>query len=132
MAERKEIPNAEPTGKRLMAFIGDADNRKRIIAREKDNLQNIHLYNIGAYWVAFEYSAFQLCQLFPQCETAVFHLAEYPFPLVMASVTDRELNAYSAQRIVRRNEKDYKVFAVPALSADFYNRWRREEIDETI
>ena len=59
-----------------------------IMERERTNRSSVHLYGAGDYWVAFEQSAYQLCQLMPSCETTLFRFAVYPFPVVMASVTD--------------------------------------------
>ena len=53
-----------PSGIRLQQLI---QNRyKEILAREKNNDKFIHLYDIGAYWVAFERSACRLSGLFPK------------------------------------------------------------------
>ena len=57
-----------------------------IMERERTNRSSVHLYGAGDYWVAFEQSAYQLCQLMPSCETTLFRFAVYPFPVVMASV----------------------------------------------
>ena len=90
---------AEPSGVRLMAFL--AAHRTEVLAREQNNERFIHLYGTGGYWAAFERSAYQLCRLFPRNETAVFHFAAYPFPVVMASIADGELRAYSRRHILR-------------------------------
>lgn len=90
MAERPQRnTEAEPSGVRLMAFL--AAHRTEVLAREQNNERFIHLYGTGGYWAAFERSAYQLCRLFPRNETAVFHFAAYPFPVVMASIADGEL-----------------------------------------
>ena len=44
-----------PSGIRLQHLI--QNQYKEILAREKNNDKFIHLYDIGAYWVAFERSA---------------------------------------------------------------------------
>ena len=41
-----------PSGIRLQHLI--QNQYKEILAREKNNDKFIHLYDIGAYWVAFE------------------------------------------------------------------------------
>ena len=75
-----------PSGIRLQQLI---QNRyKEILAREKNNDKFIHLYDIDAYWVAFERSAYQLRRVFPDSETTPLRLFAYPFPIVMVSVTE--------------------------------------------
>ena len=46
-----------------------------IMERERTNRSSVHLYGAGDYWVAFEQSAYQLCQLMPSCETTLFRFA---------------------------------------------------------
>ena len=80
-----------PSGIRLQQLI--QNQYKEILAREKNNDKFIHLYDIGAYWVAFERSAYQLHRAFPDSETTPLRLFAYPFPIVMVSVTDRSLRS---------------------------------------
>lgn len=119
---------AEPSGVRLMAFL--AAHQTEVLAREQNNERFIHLYGTGGYWAAFERSAYQLCRLFPRNETAVFHFAAYPFPVVMASIADGELRAYSRRHILRTVDPDHKVLTVPVLAPEAYKRWRGEKIEE--
>lgn len=72
-----------------------------IMERERTNRSSVHLYGAGDYWVAFEQSAYQLCQLMPSCETTLFRFAVYPFPVVMASVTDAQLQSFVRLHILR-------------------------------
>jgi hypothetical protein len=55
-----------PSGIRLQQLI--QNQYKEILAREKNNDKFIHLYDIGAYWVAFERSACRLSGLFSKSE----------------------------------------------------------------
>lgn len=111
-----------------MSFL--AAHQREILAREKDNGTFIHLYDTGGYWIAFEHSACQLCQLFPRHETAVINFRDYPFPVVMAFVTDADLRAYSRRHILRTAGPDYKILTVPALVPEQYRSWYRNEIRE--
>ena len=99
MYDTRERRSAEPVGLRLMSFL--AAHGREILDREKDNTASVHLYGAGAYWVAFERSACQMCRLFPQSETAVFRFREFPFPVVMASVEDDRLREYVRRHILR-------------------------------
>ena len=108
-----------------MSFL--ADHHAEIINRERDNGTSIHLYGTGAYWVAFERSACQLCRMFSQIRTAVFHFRDYPFPVVMASVADDQLQTYARRHILRSAGPDYKILSVPELPFEQYKRWYRQE-----
>ena len=101
MYDTRERRSAEPAGLRLMSFL--AAHGREILDREKDNTASVHLYGAGAYWVAFERSACQMCRLFPQSETAVF---------------------------LRSPGPEYTILAVPELSFDEYRRWYRKKVGE--
>lgn len=63
-----------PSGIRLQQLI---QNRyKEILAREKNNDKFIHLYDIDAYWVAFERSACRLSGLFSKSELTLFRVPD--------------------------------------------------------
>ena len=96
-----------------------------IMERERTNRSSVHLYGAGDYWVAFEQSAYQLCQLMPSCETTLFRFAVYPFPVVMASVTDVQLQSFVRLHILRTDQPAYKVFSVRPYSADRYRSGHR-------
>jgi len=103
---RKERETCEvPSGLRLMNLL--RERLTEIMDRERANQNSIHLYCTGAYWVAFECSAYQLYRAFPDSETMPLRLFAYPFPIVMVSVTDRSLRSYARKHILRRDESDY-------------------------
>ena len=116
-----------PSGIRLQQLI--QNQYKEILAREKNNDKFIHLYDIGAYWVAFERSAYQLHRAFPDSETTPLRLFAYPFPIVMVSVTDRSLRSYARKHILRRDESDYKLLTVPGFSLADYREWHAGEVE---
>ena len=116
-----------PSGIRLQQLI--QNQYKEILAREKNNDKFIHLYDIGAYWVAFERSAYQLHRAFPDSETTPLRLFAYPFPIVMVSVTDRSLRSYARKHILRWDETDYVVLTAPESSSTDYRRWHAGEVE---
>ena len=116
-----------PSGIRLQQLI--QNQYKEILAREKNNDKFIHLYDIGAYWVAFERSAYQLHRAFPDSETTPLRLFAYPFPIVMVSVTDRSLRSYTRKHILRRDGSDYKLLTVPGLPMADYHVWHAGEVE---
>ena len=116
-----------PSGIRLQQLI--QNQYKEILAREKNNDKFIHLYDIGAYWVAFERSAYQLHRAFPDSETTPLRLFAYPFPIVMVSVTDRSLRSYTRKHILRRDGSDYKLLTVPGFPLADYREWHAGEVE---
>lgn len=57
-------------------------------------------------------------------------MTTYPFPIVMASLTDRELRSGSRMRSFRRDRGDYGCLSVPELSLTGYRKWHREEVGD--
>ena len=125
---RKERETCEvPSGLRLMNLL--REHLTEIMDRERANQNSIHLYCTGAYWVAFECSAYQLYRAFPDSETMPLRLFAYPFPIVMVSVTDRSLRSYTRKHILRRDESDYKLLTVPGFPLADYREWHAGEVE---
>ena len=74
-----------PSGVRLVRLLNE--HLSEIMSRERTNIASIHLYCTGPYWVAFEYSAYQLRRAFPDSEVTPMRLLGYP---VRLSVPDRD------------------------------------------
>ena len=115
-----------PFGVRLVRLLNE--HLSDIMNCERTNIASIHLYCTGPYWVAFEYSAYQLRRAFPDSEVTPMRLFGYPFPVVMVSVTDRSLRSYARKHILRREDKDYKQLTVPGLSLVDYREWHAGEV----
>lgn len=118
----------EPCGIRLMRLMDT--HLSNIIRKEHSDGKSIHLYGTGEYWVAFEQSAYLLCQLFAKNEISVITHATYPFPVVMASISDLDLCTYSKQHIFKRDEPDYKELVAAEIPAKQYQIWHRKEVQE--
>lgn len=118
----------EPCGLRLMRFM---DTRLfDIIRREHGNDRSIHLYGTGAYWNAFEQSAYRLCRIFPESEITVVTHPAYPFPVVMASIPDGEMSAYARQHIFKHDDADYKELLADETGTQQYLVWHRQQVKE--
>ena len=115
-----------PSGVRLVRLLNE--HLSEIMSRERSNQHSIHLYCTGPYWVAFERSAYQLRRAFPDSEVIPMRLLGYPFPVVMASVTDRSLRSYARKHILRRDDMDYKQLTVPGLSLADNREWHAGEV----
>ncbi|WP_297900745.1 hypothetical protein [uncultured Parabacteroides sp.] len=127
MDNNKEKEDTIPSGVRLITLL--REHLREIMDREHANHTSIHLYCTGPYWVAFEYSAYQLHRAFPDSETTPMCLFAYPFPVVMVSVTDRSLRSYARKHILRKDETDYKLLTVPGLPLADYHEWHAGEVE---
>ena len=78
-----------PSGIRLMNLL--RDHLTEIMDRERANLNSIHLYCTGSYWVSFERSAYQLRRVFPDSETTPLRLFAYPVSYTHLDVYKRQL-----------------------------------------
>ena len=63
-----------------------------ILFNESTNGDYIHLYRAGDCWVAFERSAFNLCRIYSKSVVNAMKVFIAPFPIVLASVEDREIS----------------------------------------
>lgn len=116
----------EPSGIRLMRLM---DTRLlEIIRKERKNERRVCLYGTGEYWTAFEQSAYQLCRLFATNDISVATHPEYPFPVVMASISDDELRAFAKQHIFCRDLPNYKEMLVPRIIPQQYRIWYQKTI----
>lgn len=77
-----------------------------IIHTEDTTGRFIRLYGAGDYWHAFEESAYQLSQLFVTHDVTVLRHKVYPFPVLMVSISDDELQAYGK---ITSSERKYRV-----------------------
>ena len=100
-----------PSGVRLVALLNE--HLSDIMSRERTNTASIHLYCTGPYWVAFEYSAYQLRRAFPDSEVTPMRL----------------LRSYARKHILRRDDKDYKQLTVPGFSLSDYQGWHKREVE---
>lgn len=109
-----------------------ATQQKDILERECKNERYIYMYDVLEYWVAFERSAYQLHQIFPGSSISIFHFKTYPFPVVMASVADKDIQAYFRYHITRTFDADHKILLGKTIQPKQYEQWHREEIDGLI
>lgn len=118
----------EPSGLQLLRLVNT--QLPQIIRKEQGNETRIRLYGAGEYWSAFEQSAYLLCQLFPHSNMTIWTHKDYPFTVVMASISDEELRAYSRRTIFGRDLPDYKEFICRKTSSVPYHIWHRNEVQQ--
>lgn len=110
-----------PSGIRLQQLI--QNQHKEILAREKNNDKFIHLYDIGAYWVAFERSACRLSELFAENELTLFCVPDCAEYVVMASVPADEAESYFREYIILHDGIYRKVWSEDSLPVRDYRHW---------
>lgn len=110
-----------PSGIRLQHLI--RDHHLEILDREKGNERFIHLYDTGAYRVAFERSAYRLCRLFRQCEITLFCVPACPDYVVMASVSSGEVQSFFQKNRVSCDGIYQKVLCDKSLQVEDYRQW---------
>lgn len=115
-----------PSGIRLQQLI--QNQHKEILAREKNNDKFIHLYDIGAYWVAFERSACRLSELFSENELTLFCVPDCAEYVVMASVPADEAESYFREHIILHDGIYRKVWSNDSLPMGDYRHWHERAV----
>lgn len=120
----------EKSGVCLMALM--QHHLADILNKEKGNDKFIHLYNTGAYWVAFEQSACQLSRVYPQCAFSLFRVKDGPDYIVMTSIRQEDLSSCFRKHIVCKNEQGYKVLMASPLPAGEFHQWHIQAVRNTL
>ena len=115
-----------PSGIRLQQLI--QNQYKEILAREKNNDKFIHLYDIGAYWAAFERSACRLSGLFSENELTLFCVPDCVEYVVMASVPADEAESYFREYIILHDGIYRKVWSEHSLLMEDYRHWHETAV----
>ena len=115
-----------PSGFRLQQLI--QNQHKEILAREKNNDKFIHLYDIGAYWAAFERSACRLSGLFSENELTLFCVPDCVEYVVMASVPADEAESYFREYIILHDGIYRKVWSEHSLLMEDYRHWHETAV----
>ena len=115
-----------PSGIRLQQLI--QNQHKEILAREKNNDKFIHLYDIGAYWAAFERSACRLSGLFSENELTLFCVPDCVEYVVMASVPADEAESFFREYIILHDGIYRKVWSEHSLLMGDYRHWHETAV----
>ena len=115
-----------PSGIRLQQLI--QNQHKEILAREKNNDKFIHLYDIGAYWAAFERSACRLSGLFSENELTLFCVPDCVEYVVMASVPADEAESYFREYIILHDGIYRTVWSEHSLLMGAYRHWHASAV----
>ena len=125
---KKNRTTNEPSGIRLMRLM--SSQLSQIINKELKNETRICLYGTGEYWTAFEKSAYMLSLLFPTSDISIVEHQEYPFPVVLASISDDELNVYGTNHIFSHESLDYKELLTLEIQDNQYWNWHQQQVVE--
>ena len=117
-AESCWMPLMELIETRLLDIIRTEDITGRLI----------RLYGAGDCWHAFEESAYQLSQLFGAHDIIVLRHKIYPFPVLMTSISDNELQAYGKNHIFRKKVSGYRELVGMGISMKQYKEWHKKEV----
>ena len=98
------------SGPRLIQLL--QHDIRPILRKEDGNHDAMYLYSLGAWWVAFEGSAFQLSLRCPGAHVLPFRLKDVPYPVLAACVAADQLPGCNP----------------PSLNAEKYRRWRRQQL----
>ncbi len=114
------------SGIRLQQLI--QNQHKEILAREKNNDKFIHLYDIGAYWAAFERSACRLSGLFSENELTLFCVPDCVEYVVMVSVPADKAESYFCEYIILHDGIYRKVWSEHSLLMEDYRHWHETAV----
>lgn len=115
-----------PAGLQFAALV-----RQRIgdiLAREMHDDGMMHLYHTGAYWTAFEHSAYRLASLCPYTRVTPLLVRGIPRAIVTACITDSLLASATrglAHTTDTQNERAYRMTR-PA-DTEGYRHWHQQQ-----
>ena len=107
------------SGPRLIQLL--QHDIRPILRKEDGNRDAMYLYSLGAWWVAFEGSAFQLSLRCPGAHVLPFRLKDVPYPVLAACVAADQLPGCNPRR-------QHLMVQAPSLNAEKYRRWRRQQL----
>ncbi len=98
------------------------DNHDQLLQQEASGTNRMHLYLVGALWIAVERSAFLLQRLAPEAIANPVQFDGWREPLVAASISPKDL---AARTDVASVGQGYISIATPQLPRSAYADWHR-------
>lgn len=117
---------AVPSGLQFAALV-----RQRIgdiLAREMHDDGMMHLYHTGAYWTAFEHSAYRLASLCPYTRVTPLLVRGIPRAIVTACITDSLLASATrglAHTTDTQHERAYRM--TRPTDTEEYCHWHQQQ-----
>ena len=95
-----------------------------ILNEEMSGWNRIHLYAIGEHWVAFERSVYALSRIFKNSlPITVLNMKNYPFPVIMCSVHNAEIEFGHPDFSFAKKTLDYRLIKIDTINRDEYRAW---------
>ena len=101
-----------------------------ILEREQLNRSTLHLYAIGACWVAFEKSAYLLSCLYEDAYPSVVRQDSSASPIVIDGLTAEELPLVTHGRNLNPSDRSHLAIPISACNNAAFLKWRQELIEE--
>ena len=106
------------------------DRAQEILEREQFNRSTLHLYAIGACWVAFEKSAYLLSCLYEDAYPSVVRQDSSALPIVIDGLTAEELPLVTQGRNLNPADRSHLAIPISACNNAAFLKWRQELIEE--
>ena len=106
------------------------DRAQEILEREQFNRSTLHLYAIGACWVAFEKSAYLLSCLYEDAYPSVVRQDSSASPIVIDGLTAEELPLVTQGRHLNQGDRSHLAIPISACNKAAFLKWRQELIEE--
>lgn len=98
--------------------------QSNILRRERDNSHQIHLYNVGQYWVTFDKSAYQVEHMTNLKDVPdVVKLKNNPFPIVMHIIDKNLFHSLCKSKSPVVQDKKYIQIEGISIDSKEYNKW---------
>lgn len=98
--------------------------QSNILRRERDNSHQIHLYNVGQYWVTFDKSAYQVEHMTNLKDVPdVVKLKNNPFPIVMHIIDNNLFHRLCKSKSPVVQDKKYIQIDGISIDSKEYNKW---------
>ena len=106
------------------------ERAQEILEREQLNRSTLHLYAIGACWVAFEKSAYLLSCLYEDAYPSVVRQDSSALPIVIDGLTAEELPLVTQGRNLNPSDRSHLAIPISACNNAAFLKWRQELIEE--
>lgn len=118
--ETQLIHSMQNQGLQTLQFLHD--NHDQLLQQEAVGANRMHLYLVGALWIAVERSAFLLQSLAPEAIANPVQFEGWQEPLVAASISPKDL---AARTDIASANQGRITIATPQLPRSAYANWHR-------
>lgn len=106
---------------------------QEILGKEKQNLSAMYLYRTGAYWIAFEQSAYRLASLCKTISIVPMKILGIPAPVVTAGLKDDNFREVVKGLCVVDWSRTRIIYLMPEdLNDEAYEMWHQKKTKEIL